>query len=615
MKLKLIPAISLLLLIPGVITLTSCSEDDDNSVTTSDFTPTSSSNLLGLYTYEDEADETNYMRAAFLFCENNRIVVYADTLCTDEGDMLCDGEFTYDASTGFGTITQEDGVCMDFFADKAGFIILYDEDSEFEEFREAVWLTKQDYELADFNRPICNSFDAQYEDDFGCETYNPDCVLDIDDIGYQADDTRSTRADFEWTIANVAQWAGSHIASGAVGAISSTAVNAIMKQMGVGMGAQLNQISLKLDQIQKQLDAVLQKIEVVLDNQAEAQFNSHKSELNSLANTILPYFEKVMEEKDSVKRSEYLKEFNSMQGTIKTSTFLDNIASITIQKMSIYDAYDKYIYGCYPWEEQGYTARESFRALDMITAFKGTLLAVLFYNDRNDSSTIQAHLDKFARYLDYYNGSAVVRDDDHAVCQIANCKIRINKKVDRRDFKTQNWLKKGVDFKSSYFESSHPYHMYWVPDVTIYNLAYGNNRNISTEQYKKMGISKDEVNKLTSFHKKPLQSILFDIAKCENPFSAEELNGKTLCIMRGNNSCDYEKDETGLFASESEMCISAYFTDNSYKLRRVGVPNIGHRNGERLWYTLWIKRKKIPVFNGWKSYNDQYLWCYPTVER
>lgn len=620
MRTKLLSLFSLLFILSLSWILTSCSDDDYNPDADFEdylYTPTSTSDLLGLYTYEDVIYEENYMRSAFFFCEGNKIVVYIDTTSTDGATgILLSGDYEYNSESGFGKMTLDDGAVADFYADKSGFIVFYDDDSEYNIFQEGIWLIKQNFDLGQFNDSI-ETYDCEYEDDFGCEEYDSASVLDIDDIGYQYDETRKTRADFEWTVANVAKWAGSNIASGAVGAIAGVAVNAIMNEMGVGMGAQLNKISMKLDEIQNQLNTVLKKIDAVLDNQAEAQFNNHKTELNSLANTIQPYFEKVMEEKDSVKRSEYLKEFNSMQGTIKTNTFLDNIASITVQKTTIYDTYDKYIYGCYAWEEQGYAARESFRALDLMAAFRGTVLSVLFYNDRHDDASIKVHLDKFARYLDYYNKTAVKRDNDHAICQISNCKIKINKNVDRRDFKNQTWLKNGTQFESSYFESSSAYHMYWVPLSTINTLAYGNDKNIPKDQYNKMGLSKDEVNKLLDFYKgKSLQTILFDIAKCNNPFTADEMKGKTLCIIRSNPHCEYSKDDTGEFASEKEMSISAYIpTDNAYKLRQVGVPNIGHKDGKRLWYTLWIKKERIPIFNGWKSYNDQYLWCYPTVAR
>ena len=287
MKQKLLSLVMLLPLMFGLCTFTSCSNDDNDSGTESEFTPTSSSNLLGLYTYEDVADHTDFMRAALFFCDGNRIVIYVDTTCTDDGAALINGDYNYDPNTGLGVITQDDGINLDFFADEAGFVVLYDEDSKYEEYREGVWFIKQDYDLEAFNDSIKDYYFCGYDDDFGCETYNPDCVLDINDIGYQPDDTRGTRADFEWTIASVASWAGSNLISSAAGAIGSTAVNAIMTQIGAGMGAQLNEISLKLDQIQKQLETVLQKIGVVLDNQAEAQFNVHKSEVNSLANTIL----------------------------------------------------------------------------------------------------------------------------------------------------------------------------------------------------------------------------------------------------------------------------------------------------------------------------------------
>ena len=604
------------LILPFVILCTAFASCSKNDEITSEFAPSGLSDLPGLYTYEDVMDSEDYFRVAVYFCEGDEVSVFVDTAPDEGGAFYFDGTYSYDPESGLGKINQNDGVELDFYADGEGFVILYDDDSEYEDYQDGIWLTRQDYTLGDFDGSLGGGNDevysCLYDDDFGCTSYNPESVLDIDDIGYQA---AETKADIEWTVAGVAKWAGMNLLSGATGAIASTAMTAIMSQMGIGVGPKLKQISLKLEEIQKQLETVLQKIEVILDNQAEAQFNSHKTERNSLANTILPYFEKVMEETDETKRAEYLKEFNTMQGTIKTGTFMDNIASITVQKMSLYDAYDKYIYGCYPWEEQGYVARESFRALDMMTAFKGTVLAVLYYQGIGDESTAQAFLDKFATYLNYYNTTLVVRDDDHAVCQIPNCKIRINKKVDRRDFKTQTWLKNGTDFKSSYFESSHPIHMYWVPDVTAFNLAYGNNLGTPAEQYKKAGLSKDEIDKIIKFHQMPLQTILFEVAGCTNPFSESEMSGKTLCIMRGNNSCNYEKDETGIYASQSEMCISAYFTDNTYKLRKVGTPNIGHRNGKRLWYTFFIKREKIPVFNGWKNYNDEYLWCYPTVAR
>ena len=566
------------------------------------YDPTPSSVVSGLYTYENVADEDDYMRAAVSFGTGGKATVYTDN--PGAGEITHSGDYTYDRTTGYGTITQDNSVNLVFFADEAGYIILYDKDSEHKEFSEAICLIKQDYDLDTFKIPtnIDDMFSPEYDDDFGCETYNPAAVLDIGDIGYQGSGAQDQLGNIEWTVAGIAEWAGSNLG----GAVASAAASAIMTQIGVGTGAQLNQISLKLDQIQKQLELVLQKIEAILDGQAEAQFNNHKSELNTLANTILPYFEKVMDEKDSEKRSEYLKEFNSMQGTIKTNTFLDNIASLTIQKMSLYSAYDKYIYGCYPWEEQGYVARECFRSLDMVTAFKGTLLSILFYQDRNDNTMMQAHLEKFNRYLEYYNSVLVKRNEDYAVSQIPNCKIRISKTVDKRDFKNQTWLKNGVVYDYPWEYAT----LIWDPGTTVQTLAYGNDRNIPQEQYHRMGISKKEVLKLVEFHKLPLQTILFDIAKCKNPFSEAEMNGKTLCIMRGNNTIwPDDRDMSGLDASLTGMYISAYFTDNSYKLRKVGKPKISYRT-DHTFFT-----NKVPVFDGWEAYNDEYLWCYPIVAR
>ena len=586
-----------------ILVISSCSDDSDGDNDVPVYEPTPASGVSGLFTYENVADDDSCMRVAVYFESGNKVVVYIDATSTDGGNVTHYGGYTYDPTTGFGTITQDDSTCLEFFADEAGYILLHDEDSKYEKFRGELCLIAQNYDLDTFKvSEFGNIYIPEYDDDFGCLAYDSAAVLDIEDIGYQQSSDLDMLDGFSWSVADVAQWAGNHIG----GAIASAAASAIMTQIGVGTGAQLNEISLKLDQIQKQLETVLQKIEVILDNQAEAQFNNHKSEMNALANTILPYFEKVMDEQDSVKRSEYLKEFNAMQGTIKTNTFLDNIASLTIQKMSLYNAYDKYIYGCYPWEEQGYVARECFRSLDMITAFKGTLLSVLFYQGRGDTTTMQAHINKFTNYLNYYNNSLVKRNEEYAISQIPNCKIRINKTVDKRDFKNQTWLKNGVNYEYDWLRLS----LLWEPGATIQTLAYGNDRGISMEQYKSMGISKKEVNKLVDFHKLPLQTILFDIAKCTNPFSETEMKGKTLCIMRGNNLLRYDDmDETGLYSDPSQMCISAYCTDNSYKLRKVGTPKLTYRRDN-----MWIVQD-IPVFNGWSNYNDQYLWCYPIVSR
>lgn len=617
----------ILLAVIGLVSagVMSCSDHDDPVLEVEDYayTPASDSEMRGLYVYSSTDSIGSSFLMGIQFDEGDSVKFYMDVV-TPSGTLAVPfgAHYWYNAETGYGAITDGETV-IDFFVDKNGFIVLFDSDNEHKQVREGMWLNKRDYDITALMRTT-TPYVWEYASDFGCEENDSTRLIDVEDIGYQdggAIYNTKTRGfakdEFEWTVANVAKWAGANIASGAVSALASVGVNAIMTQIGVGMGAQLNNISKQLNEVMVKLDQILPKINQLLDGQAEAHFNDHKRELNELSNIVVPCFLNVMDQKDSVKRMEYLKEFNDKQGTNKTNTFLDNIATLTIQNKMLYEAYDKYIYQCYPWEEQGYTARESFRANDMICAFMGTVLSALYYSNKGDTITIKQHFSKFARYMDYYNKTMVKRDENYAVSQIAGCKIRINKKVDKRDYKNQTWLANGVEFETSYFESSNPYRCYWVPRAMVYSLCYGNSLGFPEDTYHKMGLTESEVNALLKFYgnKKSLQDILFTEAKCVMPFSESELNGKTLCIMRGNTSCDYNKDKTGSYASKDEICFSAYTKDNKFLLRRVGVPKIGTKDGKRLWYTLFIKKEKISIFNGWSQYNDNNLWCYPTVIR
>lgn len=604
--------------------LTSCSDDDNDSqqeeVDDFPYTPADVTEMQsGTYCYASSDSAGYSCMIALQFKQNNVVTFYFRSV--SPSDILAaplDGRYEFNPETGYGSyvVGKWDA---EFFVDKNGFLVIFDPDYDVTSLQNGFWLNKITCDIKSLQQDV-ESYKWEYENGFGCEDNDSSRLLDIYDIGYQDGIPAAgikAREAFEWTIANVAKWAGSNIASGAVGALAGAGITAIMTEIGVGMGAQLNKVTKQLNDITAKLDEVLPKINQLLDGQAEAQFNNHKHQLNELSNIVAPCFLNVMEQKDSMKRQEFLNEFNAKQGTNKTNTFLDDISSLTIQNTRIYEAYDRYIYRCYPWEEQGYTARETFRSNDMLCAFMGTVLSALYYKSKNDTVSIKLHFDKFAKYLDYYNKLKVNRDLTHAVSQIAGCKIRINKKVDRRDFRNQTWLAKGVEFNESYFESSNPYRQYWVPGSMAYTLAYGNPLGYPQDVYNKIGLNENEVNVMLRFYgnKKSLQDILFNEAKCTMPFSATELNGKTLCIMRGNTSCDYSKDKTGMYASKGEICISAYTTDNKFLLRRVGVPNVGSKNGKRLWYTLWIKKKKIPVFNGWSQYNDGNLWCYPTVIR
>lgn len=603
--------------------MSSCSDDDDDSSQLTDdfpYVPATNSEMQGLYCYTSTDSIGCSLMLALQFCEGDSFNIYIDVV-TPSGGMAFPGggTYQYNAETGYGVLAGE-AVEVNFFVDKNGFLVLFDPDSSHEKAQYGVWLNKRSYDMATLQRDYV-PYVWDYADEFGCEEYDSTRLLDIDDIGYQSDgaiyNIKTRDGAFEWTVANVAKWAGANIASGAVSGIASAGINAIMAQIGLGMGAQLNNISKQLNEVITKLDQILPKINQLLDGQAEAHFNDHKRELNELSNIVIPCFLNVMDQKDSLKRMEYLQEFNNKQGTNKTNTFLDNIASLTIHNMSIYEAYDKFIYQCYPWEEQGYTARETFRANDMLCACMGTMLSALYYSSKGDTITIKQHFDKLARYMKYYDENMVVRDDSHAVSQIAGCKIRINKKVDRRDYKNQTWLAKGVEYEQSYFESSHPINCYWVPGSMVYTLHYGNNLGYAEDDYHQMGLKESEVNTLLKFYgnKKTLRDIIFTEARCTMPFSESELKDKTLCIMRGNTSCNFSKDKSGSFASDDEICFSAYTDDNNFLLRRVGVPNIGYKDGKRLWYTLWIKKEKIAIFNGWKQYNDNNLWCYPTVIR
>lgn len=77
---------------------------------------------------------------------------------------------------------------------------------------------------------------------------------------------------------------------------------------------------------------------------------------------------------------------------------------------------DTYAERTYAWEHQGYEIRELYRSRDMITALQASMLLNLYHEMVSsvvdfDQTNMEAIRDNFLKY-------AVVRDNDHAVCQI-----------------------------------------------------------------------------------------------------------------------------------------------------------------------------------------------------
>lgn len=601
---------SSLLLVLAVFS--SCSKDD-KSTNDEQTTPAKTSDLAGLYTCEDIFEYEDYIRMALCFNADKSMFIYVDTTYSDgyNGDVF-NGEYEYDPDEGYGTIKFKNGSDADFYADEQGFIIFVDEDSKFRMFNDGIWLGKQSYDFETFNEEP-EWFECEYDDDFGCESYDTACVLDIDDIGYQFEDSAApTRASTTLlTIGGMFKWAIMNLSPSS----ASLRFDAIydMSQETVSM---MNDIIDQLNDIQGKLDIALKGIDQILSRQAVEHFNAHKSDRNELRNMIRPFIKTVLAEKDSVKRSALLQQCFNQKVTISTATFLDNIQDITFDDMKIYSAYDKFVYQNYIWEEQGYVPRESFRSIDMMLALEGTILSVLYYSDQHNLDMVKDHLQKFQNYLKYYESVAVVRNNEYAISQIKDLKIKIRKELDHRDFINQNWLKIGTDFDPSGYIGGYLVENSHYPGITITQLAYGHN-SMSTDKYSHEGLTENEIKTLINAHPKingkdmPLQTILFDYAKCKKPDTSRYQN---LYVMRAIGRPSGTFETIGLYADETKMEIAAYTpADNDCKLRHLCVPYVKKKE-----YSKWrfISRMMAPkVFAGWKEFVDDSYWCYPIVVR
>lgn len=587
----------------------SCSKDKVEQNRASDSShATTSDKLSGVYTFAELVD-SGYVFYAMDLHKDNSLEFYIEFLKGEKptGSSLT-GSYTYDANTGLGELTYGSGFKLPFFADSSGFIAVYDDVSDIERIKNGMWLQKEAVNLEALKYKEKEPIVWAYPDSLGCAVYDSTYTLITEDIGYQDNSGSTTKAGVEWTLASLGKWAGSSFASGAVGALASAGVNAILTEVGVGMGAEVREISKKLDELSAQiaglysvLDKQFKKIQNSLD---EDKYNRHREEVNTLANTIDPYFHKVMEETSSAKRMEYLKEFNQHGGTILTATFLDNISSLRYNETDLYAAFDATVYSCHPWEEDGYTERESFRGYDMVTALQGTMLSALYYYDINDTVMVKKHFDKFAKYLDYYNKRHVVRDEKHSVSQIPGLKVKINKEIDRRDFEHHSWL---TEVHCNFLCRIYPYN--WLECADALKFFYGNNRNIIPKEYFTMGLTEDEINKLIAYYgnKESLYNILVCRAHCNEPaFTYDETHKyhSLPLIVRGrqsNFSIGFLQSQAAIITTTS-VEMMAYGPDNKFEMYPIGKP--------KKVSTLFSNR-----FCEWESYDTGYVWFYPTAER
>lgn len=130
---------------------------------------------------------------------------------------------------------------------------------------------------------------------------------------------------------------------------------------------------------------------------------------------------------------------------IMSALFIEDTAvGYGMQKQDWYNIVDAYCENVFPWEHMAYELREDFRTRDMITCLQCALL-IDMCNAVIDGNVFYSH-DALNTIIQKYKDNKVVRDEQHAVCQIKGAnRVVINHGGFQR-----------VDI--SYYDVAKPYH-------------------------------------------------------------------------------------------------------------------------------------------------------------
>lgn len=616
-------------LILGAAALASCKKETPAEIQGG---PSQVTDLQGLYTRENLTSDDSFIRIALQLNDNKSLVLYVDSTDDDEDNGYTkNGKWEYNPMNGCGTVTLNGNDVLDFIADKEGYIILYDQYSKHDEFKEGLWLTKQDYDFADFNSRS-ELFECEYEDSFGCTGYVPERIVDVGDLIYQGGDDDSwnlTKAgDDNLSVSGLASWAFKSLATGAASAVGGSVANFIMSQLGMGLGAKMNKISDQLKDVQRTLDATLIEVNKVFTGVAETNINNHINDRNDLFSIVdvqmanLP--SKLVTPEDTLQLLDVLFLFERQKnGAELVRKFIGNVMNKTFDRKNLYQAYDSYIYCNYVWEEQGYAARENFRAMDMVTIVRGSMLAMLYFDLMGQSANMKTQAQMLQQYLEFYQENRVRYNMFDAVCQLKDCKMSISLDMFRREPNGKHRPKSGTGYIPCNLRYGSEYTGEYQTGPTAFEHAYGYT-SMSSQRFSKEGLRMDEIRRLIDAHKSPngremsLYDILFNVAKCRCPYSKSELEGRTLCIMRAFVDTVSTYPNLCAFASPKEVRFGGYTQkNNEFTQFQVGTPELAPPGGEWWSETAFLHasyaRIHTKTFKGWKTYNDQVLWCYPRV--
>lgn len=107
---------------------------------------------------------------------------------------------------------------------------------------------------------------------------------------------------------------------------------------------------------------------------------------------------------------------NSNEGRVAALNFIESTAKGTSDGKTWILAFDLCTENTYPWEHQGYDAREAFRTKELALCYESYVLTKMYNAIANPN--LSDNLKELESVVDLYNKNKVVRDDKYAICQI-----------------------------------------------------------------------------------------------------------------------------------------------------------------------------------------------------
>lgn len=218
-------------------------------------------------------------------------------------------------------------------------------------------------------------------------------------------------------------------------------------------------LSNTMEQIQAKLNSISDKMEDLDMKNALIDHNNEQSALFEANNNCMSQIASLCDGKANIdinyiKNNDALnKQVTSILREWGTTVVAGNSCNITAklfvkkvvngygipgQQKSWAHIVDTYAERTFPWEHQGYEFREMYRSRDMITSLESAMILDLYHELIPGGTSLEQQY--VTTLKDNYKKDEVVRDNDHAVCQIKGAN---HLKIDRKSYHHVPFFREG----------------------------------------------------------------------------------------------------------------------------------------------------------------------------